>query len=207
MGTAVKEITSVDGGYGYGGGYSAGWGMGAGVLFLVLFLIILFGVMWNRDHHSESREVLRDRFTSMGNDNAYQRGDIREILTNSIRSNERINDIWSGTRELIAQSFNSQRQLELAGERLQCGINNAARTAADSARFEADRILDRGLTFGFRSFDIVRPDPCRDACRDRDGRGGNFRVFDLNTGTQTGNAIGGPLNTLAAGAVQGPIAG
>lgn len=205
MGTAVKEITSVDGGYGYSGGYASAAGWGAGVLFLVLFLIILFGVMWNRDHHNESRDIVRDRFNAMGNDNAYQRGDIREILTNSIRSNERINDIWAGTRELITQGFNTRNQLELAGERIMCGVNNAARTAADSARFEADRILDRGLTFGFRTFDIVRPDPCRDACRG-DGRN-NFRVFDLNTGTQTGNAIGGPLNTLAAGAVQGPIAG
>jgi hypothetical protein len=210
MGTVIRENTSMDSGYG-GGGYAAGWGMGAGILFLVLFLIILFGVAWSRDGHRDSRETFRSHFETMGRDSDHHRGELREILTNSIRNNERVNDIWSGTRELIQQSFNSQRQIEvglerargqveLGLERVGCAVGDGARLSADTTRREADRILERGLTFGFRTFDIVRPDPCRDVCRDRDSSGGrNGNILDVNTGTQIGNGIGGALTKLGIG--------
>lgn len=200
MSTAVKEYTSVD-----SGGGSA-WGMGAGLLFLVLFLVILFGFMFNRDHHSDSRSVIKDHFERMGNDSAYQRGDIREILTNAIRSNERINDIYQNSREIINQNQALALLADRGLDRVNCSVERARDVLGASVRESANYIVHSGETFGFRTFDIVRPDPCRDRCRDDRG-GGGFRVLDLNTGTQTGNAIGGPLNTLAAGAVQGPIAG
>jgi hypothetical protein len=203
MSTAVKEYTSVDS----GGGGSA-WGMGAGLLFLVLFILIIFGFAWSRDSHRDGRDHIREHFERAGNDSAYQRGDIREILTNAIRSNERINDIYQNSREIIGQNQALALLADRGLDRVNCAVERRCDALGYQVREAAQSVIKTGETFGFRTHDVVFPDPCRDRCRDdRGGGGGGYRVFDLNTGTQTGNAIGGGLNTLAAGAVQGPIAG
>ena len=147
-----------DGSFRDRGGYESstgGWVAGGiGFLFLVF---IIFGVAaFIHKGHDHSADLVRDN-GRVSNEAAlaaaYARGEsnVREanLLTLAIA--------------------NSDRVTQLIGE-----VREAAQIGRATTIEAAQDIVTQGRTWGFRSVDLVYPDPCRDRCGDGRGRGRGF---------------------------------
>lgn len=156
------------GGYGRGGcgtNYSSACSLGVGgLLLLFIFLIIIAWAV--HSGHDRTRDTI-----DHGNALLLASRQDNQALAIAFARNE-------GRSDAVQAAILAR--VDLNGERL-CGLGR-------EVQGEADRIIERGNTWGFRAFER---EPLRNCCdRDRDfGRGGNT-IVDFNTGVQTGLALG-----------------
>jgi hypothetical protein len=193
MTTAVKEVNVIDGGggYGYGGGGGYG-GWGVGIWFLVLFIIIIVACFWGREGHRTTENVIKDHANNLSTYQLATQTKLDFALGKLAVAEVRIGDTYQNTRDILNQQ-NAYQQYNIRElDRIDCDVRNAGREACDASYRAAENVKQHGDWHGFRTFDMVYPDPCR--CRDgRDGgrfADGGSRVTDYNFGTQTGNQIG-----------------
>lgn len=170
--------------YEYGHGAVGGWVAGGiGFLFLVF---IIFGVAaFVHKGHDHTSEVVREGSRLQGPEllqAAFARGEANVRQANTMALVERIAEgqvALAGEVRTVATA--------LAGE-IRDGIHQNRATIIESAQ----GIVEAGRTFGFRTFDLVHPDPCRDRCGARGEREfARLRgTFALPTATAPGTIDG-----------------
>ena len=164
-----KEIAYIDSGRDVGA--TGGWiASGVGFLFLVF---IIFGIGFflnsqNNNHRDHVTETIRDR-TNLS---------VADLLT---AAQERGASLarQQATEQNTSALLNEMRELQLM-------VTNGTQRAVDMTREAGNRIVEFGLSHGFRSFDVVYPDPCGHR-RERDA---TFVLTPPAAGTLLGKPTG-----------------